>query len=352
MLLVHQGMAVAAGPPDSSQQAAPAAAAPAVDLSGIATGVRRDRTEHFRELRALYIERRRSLAGPRLPWLSQIFADRDAKALGRFVETGRAPQDPDGVRGCAWCNHRIVAPPKERRTSSRGDSAAAKSAAVQSSAAGAALAACCEVCHKWYCQKCRSYSVDLMSLMALANTSVPGPHGAGSAQQQRQNSVELRCCISCSDGLEAARWHCESPPLGLARSSGELLAVHGRLAVLMTAFPAALAQCEGLVRLAEMHRDAGTLLPDECLEALHKSRSAASESLAALEAVLRDVKGIVCDQAGAPRRDVQLREALARHGKFLVEQTKPRLHTAIARANTVAPVAQALPSALRRMHTA
>jgi len=268
-------------------------------------GVRRSWTGDFEELRALYRRRSRELVGARLASLQQIVASRDSPGLGTFLETGRKIP-PGSPEVCAWCNKRIALRP--------------------SPGSREFPALTCQVCLRWHCEKCRADKVD-MTFFAVSSASRSGGSSPGTqkANSPGQMSHHLESCGTCASLIAVLRWH--QAPLNsvLASSARYLLDCHRRLRPQMTAFATSLAQFEGLVRTLELQREHGS----ELQEALTASSDQANAAETQVEAILRMIEAVQCKPL--PHRDIRIRDALLRHGRTLLESSKPRLRAAMMR---------------------
>lgn len=282
-------------------------------------GQRRNWTSDFEEVRA---RQRRASTGPRLEWLASIAGGQqdDARALAHFVDSGRATRNSRPSETCVWCNARITTRP------------AAAMRLGGSSAVGDLLARACEVCARWHCERCRVHREDLGTLF------VGGGGRTSAAAQNARSHAELECCSACHRFIDALRWRQELLPACLAASSAQLLATYRELSLRMTGLAGALAQLEGLSRLAEIHPDdegSGNVLPDEFRDALSESLGAAADAEGSVQTATSAVSKVACSKS--PLRDLQLREALVRHGKRMLEDLRPRLSAARARAVAAAP---------------
>lgn len=268
-------------------------------------GTRRDHTKEFQELRALYNERHRERAGPRLPWLLRIIDQGDAQELSKFVEVARASQrkgQPDG--GCAWCNARIALRPTPPQT-----------------AKGFQVAKECELCLAWHCAPCCSSFVSL---------------GAEQASRRSSRSIGIECCDPCRRLFDVLLWQQESPPQGLTESSAKLLATHRDIAAGLTSFACGLAQLEGLMRIGELEAtehqspaghegDSPARVRAECQQALATSQASIATAKKMIAIALRQVSDLVCR---TPGKDSKVQEALIRHGKVTLSDLECRLWAA------------------------
>lgn len=269
-------------------------------------GVRRDLTTDFARLRTSCNERHRERAGPRLGWLLTILKEGDAQALARFVEAGRATQRSQPSQACGWCNARVAARP---------DAAA--------SAAGVKVAKACQLCLGWHCADCCAFWLRF---------------AASEAPKRGSRPPELECCEACRRLFDVLLWQKEQPPAGLAASSSQLLAMHAELSGALTSLAAALAQLEGLSRIAELtqsvdhsveDREEEELARAECRKATADCCGAAAGAQAAAEGIIRKLAEVQCPAAQGPRAgDARLREALVRHGRLALEGLRPRLRAA------------------------
>jgi len=258
------------------------------NISARPNGVRRDLTQPFEELRVLCRKRSSDMAGPRLEWLRRIALDCDVIALQRFVAVTSKQEMP---RACTWCNGSLP---------------------TRSNPVPGVKAHMCQVCFDWYCDNCY---VGREDVGLLVSTKKP---------------VFLDSCLKCHRFIDILQWHRVQVSDQLPEHAVELLKEHAELAARMTAFATSLAQLEGFVRLAE---SCGGELPFEGGRGmLSRSSSDAARARDRVETLVRSTAQIKCPSV----HDAQVRDGLHRHGRSLLENLKPRLAGAQARANACA----------------
>lgn len=251
-------------------------------------GVRRDLTQSFGELRVLCRERSADMAGPRLEWLRRIALDCDVTAFQRFAAVTSKQEMP---RACTWCNGSLP---------------------TRATPVPGVKAHKCQVCLDWYCNKCYVGREDVGLLVSS------------------KKPIFLDICLRCHRFIDILEWHRVQVSDQLPAHASELLKEHAELAARMTAFATSLAQLEGFVRLAE---SSGGELPFEWGRGmLSTSSSEAARARDRVESLVRSTAQIKCPSV----HDTQVRDGLVRHGRSLLENLKPRLTGAQARANACA----------------
>lgn len=300
-------------------------------------GVRRSWTGDFSELRARCLERKSGLAGPRVEQLRGIITGGDREELARFVESGRSARLGAPSAPCARCNVRIADRP-----------------GAAEAAAGVRPAKLCRICLRWHCEGCRCHAEELSSV-AAGSSAVPsdgaspprmGPDaaspsegGAIAALRRRFSSgpAELKTCVGCHEFVEALRWRCL--PVDLTLGQARLVEVYRDLAVRITSLAGSVAQLDGLARVLELPTGVTTdsavetaALREGLAETLEEQRCAVAAAVEGLRTAVRAAQAVECPPP--PHCDGRLRNALARHGRLVLERL--RLQAAAAEQRSLA----------------
>lgn len=159
---------------------------------------------------------------------------------------------------------------------------------------------------------------------------------------RRSRETVLESCDSCRRFLEKLRRRQEPPHAGLRPASAQMVTEHALLARGMTSFASALAQLEGLARVAGTLREEGlqessigsagdesmVSATSACLEALQLSRRTAEGELLKIEERVRAVEAIAVPPG---TRDERVKREILRAARRQIEDLKPRLGAAVRR---------------------